>query len=94
MNTPYASAQAETVWRIALWIKDLETTNANHVCTGPTTGECLVCSADDMIQQQHKAIQRVRDLHSECKNCECNDCRLCDEPFPCETIKALDGATA
>jgi hypothetical protein len=40
-----------------------------------------------------ESIQRVRELHEECKICECNDCRLCDEPFPCETIQALDGET-
>ena len=94
---PGTFSQSETVWRIALWIKDLETTHESHICTGPKTGECAVCSTDDLIEQQHKSIERVRKLHRSVQMYDkhrIDICLECQELHPCRTIKALEGKTS
>lgn len=55
---------------------------------------------DEIYQaiKNKKAIQRIRELHhpfnpgSACDCCEVEDeCDVCGEYYPCETIKVLDG---
>ena len=41
------------------------------------------------VESQLAAIQRVRELHF--NNEEWTACDVCDKPYPCDTIKALDG---
>lgn len=42
------------------------------------------------IEAQDEAIQRVRELHKPYWN-EIVFCQTCDYPYPCDTIRALDG---
>ena len=55
----------------------------------------MVAKAFNNIAKVEAAIKRVRDLHQEVtvfgKGAEHTICNDCDVPYPCLTIKALDG---
>lgn len=40
-----------------------------------------------LLSTDRQAIQRVRELHSPWRN-KCGDC---DQPYPCDTVRILDG---
>ena len=49
---------------------------------------------DRWLEAHEAAIQRVRDLHKPCDNCDYHvfdHCVSCCRLWPCPTIKALDG---
>jgi hypothetical protein len=49
---------------------------------------------DDVLRsndEMSEAIQRVRELHQDNVLLDLPKCIHCDEPYPCPTIKALDG---
>jgi hypothetical protein len=50
----------------------------------------------ELNKQKTEAIQRVRELHYDMSaDCNCRDCTPncaeCAKPYPCDTIKALEG---
>jgi hypothetical protein len=62
--------------------------------------ECCECAhlVEHQPNRVEKAIERIRELHhpfNPGSNCDCcvveDECDVCGEYYPCETIKILDG---